>query len=186
MIYSDEIAKKAYRMIDKKASSNSVIQGISGAAGFPFTLITDGAVILTHYSTLLNEIRALYDRKPLNEDVVSAILKGASGELLFDLVFDKVLGNIPLIGMYFNAVCAKTMTWRLGILFTMMSSLGEEMNESDVKNTMILIRQVFPQSDTFKFKQPNYNTFVKLINSINEDHVDVYRSKVLLALEAFE
>lgn len=117
----EALAKKAYELINEKASSNILIQGLTGLMGFPFTLIADGAVIFTHYGTLLNEIRSMYGRSPVSEAVVGTIVKGISSELLFDVVADKVLGQVPLIGIYFNAICAKTMTWRLGILFTMLS-----------------------------------------------------------------
>lgn len=183
---SRQLSKKAYLMIDRKASSNSLIQGLSGIAGFPLTLAVDGAVVLTHYTPLLNEIRALYDRNPVNEDVLMPIIKGASNEILFDLVADKALGSIPLVGIYFNAICAKTMTWRLGILFSMMASRGENMLEDDVKNTMKLIRHVFPQSETFKFKKPNYISFEKLLTSVHENSESVYQDKVESALKMFD
>lgn len=51
-----ELAKKSYEIINDKAGSNIVIQGLSGVLGFPFTLLADGAVIFTHYGTMLNEI----------------------------------------------------------------------------------------------------------------------------------
>lgn len=51
------LARKAYEIINAKAASNITIQGLSGVLGFPFTVIADGAVIFTHYGTMLNEIR---------------------------------------------------------------------------------------------------------------------------------
>ena len=104
------LSKKAYEIINEKASSNIAIQGLSGVLGFPFTLLADGAVIFTHYGTMLNEIRTLYGRTPVSEAVVSTIVKGISSELIFDIVADKFLGQVPLVGIYFNAICAKTMT----------------------------------------------------------------------------
>lgn len=180
-----ELARKAYMIINEKASSNVVIQGMSGILGFPFTLIADGAVVFTHYGTMLNEIRSLYHRMPVNEDVLNSIVKGISSELLFDIVADKILGNVPLIGIYFNAICAKAMTWRLGILFTMLSSRGEEISDKTVGETTKLIRSIFPQNDTFKFKQPDYKTFEKLIISVEGDSVEQYNDKVKKALSAF-
>ena len=60
------LAKKAYEIINEKAGSNIVIQGLSGIMGFPFTLLADGAVIFTHYGAVLNEIRSLYGRTPVS------------------------------------------------------------------------------------------------------------------------
>ena len=135
---------------------------------------------------MLNEIRELYGRTPVSEAVVSSIVKGISSELLFDVVADKVLGQVPLLGIYFNAICAKTMTWRLGILFTMLSARGEAIDDSTVQDTTKMIRLVFPQADAFSFKQPTYQTFVKLITSVAGNSMEQFNNKVQKALEAFE
>lgn len=181
-----ELAKKSYEIINDKAGSNIVIQGLSGVLGFPFTLLADGAVIFTHYGTMLNEIRSLYGRSPVSENVVSSIIKGISNELIFDVVADKFLGNVPLVGIYFNAICAKTMTWRLGILFTMLSARGEAIDENAVAETTRLIRMVFPQTDAFKFQQPTYGNFEKLVISVSGDTMKEFEQKVTKALSIFE
>lgn len=179
-------AKKAYESINEKASSNIVIQGLSGVLGFPFTLLADGTVIFTHYGTLLNEIRSLYGRTPVSENVVTTIVKGISSELLFDIVADKFLGQIPLVGIYFNAICAKTMTWRLGILFTLLSARGEAIDDKIVQDTTKLIRMVFPQQDAFKFQQPTYSTFEKLVMSVTDNSMEQFSQKINKALDVFE
>lgn len=179
------LAKKAYEIINEKAGSNIVIQGLSGVLGFPFTLLADGAVIFTHYGAMLNEIRSLYGRTPVNESVVNSIVKGISSELIFDVVADKFLGNVPLVGIYFNAICAKTMTWRLGILFTMLSARGEAIDNYTVQDTTKLIRLVFPQTDAFKFQQPTYQTFENLITSVSDNSMEQFNNKVAKALDVF-
>lgn len=180
------LAKKSYEIINEKASSNIAIQGLSGVLGFPFTLLADGAVIFTHYGTMLNEIRSLYNRTPVSEAVVSSIVKGISSELIFDIVADKFLGQMPLIGIYFNAICAKTMTWRLGILFTMLAARGEAIDDATVQDTTKLIRMVFPQTDALKFQQPTYKTFEKLIISVADNSIEQFNNKISRALEAFD
>ena len=180
------LAKKAYEIINEKAGSNIVIQGLSGIMGFPFTLLADGAVIFTHYGAMLNEIRSLYGRTPVSEAVVTSIVKGISSELIFDVVADKFLGQVPLVGIYFNAICAKTMTWRLGILFTMLSARGEAIDDYTVQDTTKLIRLVFPQTDAFKFQQPTYPTFEKLILSVKGNSMEQFNQKVMKALEVFD
>jgi len=180
------LAKKAYEIINEKASSNIVIQGLSGVLGFPFTIMADGAVVFTHYGTMLNEIRSLYGRTPVSEAVLSSIIKGISSELIFDIVADKFLGQMPLVGIYFNAICAKTMTWRLGILFTMLSARGERIDDYTVEDTTKLIRLVFPQTDAFKFQQPTYPTFEKLIVSVSDNTVDQFTYKITKALDVFD
>ena len=182
----DAFAKKSYEIINQKASSNIAIQGLTGILGFPFTLIADGAVIFTHYGAMLNEIRSLYGRTPVSETVVTSIMKGISSELIFDIVADKFLGNVPLIGIYFNAICAKTMTWRLGILFTMLSARGEAIDDYTVQDTTKLIRMVFPQTDAFKFQQPTYEAFEKLVSSVTDNSMEQFCQKVSKALAAFD
>jgi hypothetical protein len=187
MVNTDtNLAKKAYEIINAKASSNIAIQGLSGVLGFPFTVLADGAVIFTHYGTMLNEIRSLYGRTPVSENIVSDIIKGISNEVIFDVVADKILGNVPLVGIYFNMICAKTMTWRLGILFTMLSARGEAIDNNSVQNTTKLIRLVFPQTDAFKFEQPTYPTFEKLVVSVTGNSMEQFNQKVTKALDVFD
>lgn len=137
------------------------------------------------FKAVLNEIRSLYGRTPVNESVVTSIVKGISSELIFDIVADKFLGQVPLIGIYFNAICAKTMTWRLGILFTMLSARGEAIDDNAVQDTTRLIRSVFPQTDAFKFQQPTYPTFEKLIVSVSNNSMKQFNQKITKALDVF-
>ena len=90
---------------------------------------------------------------------VVKLLPGLSEELLFDLIGDKILGNVPFVGIYFNAVCAKTLTWRLGILFAKLSMAGEDISVEDASAVLATIREYFPHDDTFKFRQPSYDSF---------------------------
>jgi hypothetical protein len=46
---SKQLARSAYAVIKDTAGSNSFIQGLTRAVGFPFNLIVDGAVLFTHY-----------------------------------------------------------------------------------------------------------------------------------------
>ncbi len=153
-----------YKLIEEKANSNTLVQGLTGLVGFPLTLIADGAVVFTHYGAMLNEIRALKGYGPVTADVIKPIVTSISGEILFDLVADKVLGQIPLIGVYFNVICAKTMTWRLGILFAMLAKRGEGLSGDDMTMLARRIRMRFPQSDAITFKQPDYGVFETLMS----------------------
>ena len=78
------------------------------------------------------------------------------------------------------------MTWRLGILFTMLSARGETIDEYTIEDTTKLIRLVFPQTDAFKFQQPTYPTFEKLIVSVADNSVAQFSNKVTKALEVFD
>lgn len=102
------------------------------------------------------------------------------------MVADKFLGNVPLVGIYFNAICAKTMTWRLGILFTMLSARGESIDENAVAETTKLIRMVFPQTDAFRFQQPTYQSFEKLVISVSGNTMKQFEQKVTKALSVFD
>jgi hypothetical protein len=175
---SVEFAENAYRIIQKKAEDNTVVQSISGIFGFPWTIGTDIAVIPTIYFPLWERIRELYLRKQIESDVAGSIIKGTLSEIFVDIALDKFLGNVPLIGIYFNAICAKMMTWRLGILFTMLSARGEEVDVTIVRDCMVLIRLVFPQKDMFTFVTPNQEHFIKLITGMSDITQDDFKEKV--------
>lgn len=182
----DEILR-TYQIIEETANSDAVIEAISGFLGFPFTLIADGTTVLTNYVPMLNKIRALYDKEPWTLSSFGPVFKALSNELLFDVLFDKVLGNVPLVGIYFNYICAKSLTWRLGMLCAMCSCLDADINDIEIlKKTVILIREVFPQKSVFSFSAPDYGTFKKLMTSLVNNSEDVFRNKIAQALTAFE
>lgn len=177
-------AKRVYDLIQAKSTSNEAMQGISGALGFPFTLIADAGVVFTHYGPMLNEIRAIYGRSKVSSEIVGPILSGCKSEILADILLDKVIGQIPLIGIGANIMCAKTMTWRLGLLFAMLSSRGEEISAASAARTTRLIREVFPQGNMFKFKTPSLTVVEKLLDSVADEPIEVFDDKVMRILEA--
>jgi hypothetical protein len=173
-----EFAERAYQIIQKKAEDNTVAQSLSGIFGWPITIGTDIAVIPLIYVPLWERIRELYLRKQVDSEVAGSIIKGTLSEIFVDIALDKILGNVPLIGIYFNAICAKMMTWRLGILFTMLSARGDEVDATIVRDCMMLIRMIFPQNDMFKFTTPNKEHFLKLITSVSDIPQDDFNQKV--------
>ena len=175
-----------YKMINSKANSNAFIQGISGIAGFPATIAVDAAVLFTHYEPMINDIRKLYGRSVLCGKDISPVLSGLFKEILLDIAVDKVLGYIPVAGIYFNAISAKALTWRLGMLVTIISSRGEEFTQDNLSNVIKLIRNITPQTDMFKFTKPNYEAFKKIVFSISNDDMTTFEDKLKTALEAFE
>ncbi len=158
---------RAYAVIASKANANSITQALSGVAGFPFTIAADVVVIPTIYMPLWNEIRRIYFQPPLDTMALGSIVGKIMPEILTDLTMDKILGNVPFLGIYFNAICAKAMTWRLGTLFTFLSSCGSDIPEDCVQKSMILIRKAFPQNDMFKFQTPDMMRFIRLVTSVS-------------------
>ncbi|MGM9937300.1 MAG: hypothetical protein ACI38A_08145 [Candidatus Ornithomonoglobus sp.] len=151
--------EKAYKIIKSRANSNSFIQALSGMAGFPTTLAVDGMVIFTHYGPMLNEIRSIYGQEPLDKSATAPMLCSLSKEILVDMTVDKILGQIPVAGIYFNAICAKTLTWRLGILCTLISSRGVEFSYANLKDEIGAVRSLTSQSDMLHFVTPSYEDF---------------------------
>ena len=187
MTNTKDLTLQSYNIINSTANSNVVLQGLSGFFGFPTTIIADGVTIFTHYAPMLDKIRILYGREPLSKEVLVPMLKKITSELIFDLVFDKAAGQIPIAGIYFNAICAKALTWRLGILFTICSSLENDItNTETLSKTIALIRNVFPQKDIFKFTKPDYNTYKKIMSSIANDKQEAFTDKLNEALKAIE
>jgi hypothetical protein len=173
-----DLAEQAYNIIRKKSEDNTIAQSLSGIFGWPITIGTDIAVIPMIYVPLWDKLRELFSRSNVAHDAATNVIKGILSEIFVDIAFDKFMGNIPLVGIYFNAICAKTMTWRLGTLFTMLAARGEEVEGMGVKETMALIRKVFPQSDMFKFITPEKEKFLKLVNGITNLNQEDYNRKV--------
>lgn len=103
-------ARLAYDTISAKASTNTVIQSLTGIFGFPFTIGADVAVIPLIYTPLCNDLRRLYGHPEIPSGAVKTLIPQILPEIFRDLAFDKILGSIPLIGVYFNAICAKAFT----------------------------------------------------------------------------
>lgn len=179
-------SSRAYEIIEKKAGSNLAMQGLSGALGFPFTVIADVGVIFTHYGPMINDIRRIYGLNETDAKALRPVVEGCSEEILSDFVFDKIGGQIPIIGIPFNMMCAKAMTWRLGILFTMLSARGQDINKSNVKNAAVLIRKLFPNKKTFSFSKPSVVIFEKLVNTFENESVDDFDSKIVKILDGLE
>ena len=170
--------RQVYDLIQSIASSNEVVQGISGALGFPFTLIADAGVIVTHYGAMLNRIRAIYGRSPVSREVVKPIFDGCKTEILADILVDKLLGQIPLLGIAANIMCAKTMTWRLGILFGMLAARGEEISAESAGNAMRAIRSLFPQKSMVFFTTPSIGMVEQLLGKFEDCTHEDFDAKV--------
>lgn len=162
----DNLEDKIYELIDSNSQTNILMQGVSGLLGWPWTLAADVGVVFTHYGPMLNSIRLMYGRSEMNLDAITPIIQGCSKELISDLILDKAVGQIPVIGFGANIICAKAMTWRLGILFAMLSSRGESINVDNVKYATRLIREVFPQKSSLRFEKPSKNDIHILLQRI--------------------
>lgn len=177
-------AMQIYDYIQSKASSNEFMQGVSGFLGFPWTLIADAGVIITHYGPMLNNIRAAYGRSSVSSDVIVPIINGCKSEILADIIMDKIIGQIPIVGIASNVMCAKTMTWRLGLLFGMLSACGERITAENAKNAMRVIRMAFPQKNMFTFSTPSPETVEKLLTKFEDCSEEEFGNKVGQILDA--
>jgi len=175
---------QVYDIISSKAGSNTAMQALSGLMGFPFTAIMDISVFFTHYGPMLNDIRTIYGKPPIEKGDLKHIIKACREELLADMVLDKLIGNIPLLGLPANMICAKAMTWRLGLLFGMLSARGEELDPDNVLLSVRLIRTLFPQADSMLFKKPSAVIVEKLLNGVEDVDTTTFSMKVNQALDA--
>lgn len=175
---------RVYDIIEKKVGSNVAMQGLSGLAGFPFTAIADVTVFFTHYGPMLNEVRAVYGRAPIGSEAFGPVIKGCKQELLADMLLDKLVGNLPLIGLPANMICAKAMTWRLGILFGMLAARGEEVDQQNVANAVHLIRELFPQKNSLMFQKPSAAIVEKLLKAVDGDSLESFNQKITNILDA--
>lgn len=161
-------AELVYEKTRRLATGNLIAQGASGFFGFAANLLVDAAAI-PFYADLWNQIRDVYGKGSITADAAKAYLQPNLGFLAQDLLWDKVVGSIPIIGVPFNIVFAKALTWRLGAWFGLLSAIG---NEDDVDSltevTMQLTREVFPSSHSvFDFTAPDRDVFVTFIASVD-------------------
>ena len=184
MYNTEEKANAAYHEISKKANSNQWLQGLSGVLGFPFTTAADVGVMFTHYGPMFNNIRAIYGHSDVSIKTAGVLTKNIAHELVIDFVADKVMGNIPLVGIYFNAVCAKALSWRLGVLFAMLSARGEEIDQEIVADAVYVIRKIFPKS-AFGFDPPDRMEFIKIIASSTDKSEAEFTDKIQKAKAIF-
>lgn len=179
----DKNIEKIYEIIDTEADNNVSMQGLSGLLGFPFTLLTDIGVVFVHYGPMFNKIRGVYGFDEVGAEVLGPIIKGYSSEIIQDMVLDKIIGQIPVIGIGANIICAKAMTWRLGILFGMLSISGCSINESSVKECAKLIREIFPQKDLLTFKKPQPEIVEKILKTVEGDNSEAFKHDIETMLD---
>ncbi|MBR6619569.1 MAG: hypothetical protein IKK85_04440 [Clostridia bacterium] len=182
----EKVFDMVYKAVGRKATSNTFIQSISGIVGCPATLFVDGLVIFTHYEPMINDIRDLYGRTRISSKDFSSVASCLFKEILVDIAIDKVMGQIPVAGIYFNAISAQALTWRLGMVTTILSARGDTLNNESVSDVVRLVRCLTQQTDMFKFTKPDYETFKKIVLSVDSNDHFTFNSKVKTALKAFE
>lgn len=163
MVDTTIAANAAYDLVNSKASNNSLIQGVSGAFGLLATLPVDALSLPMIYGAMWNDIRQLYGHPVADWAETGTVLKSVIPEIVADVVLDKVMGNVPVVGIYFNAICAKMMTWRLGTLFAVLAARGPELLSADVRGAIALVRESLPKSGVFTFNTPDRALFVRLV-----------------------
>ncbi|HEX8242434.1 MAG TPA: hypothetical protein VF541_03015 [Longimicrobium sp.] len=181
-------AAAVYDRTKRFADRNAWVQAGSGLFGLGTNLIVDVAAI-PYYADLWNDIRNLYGRGKISIDAAGAYIRPNVGFLLADLLYDKVLGSIPLLGIPFNYVCAKALTWRLGAWFGVLAALGEEGNpkETLVRSTMQLAMQFFPANKSLlSFEEPHKQRFVSFIAALDGLTYAETESRVNDALNVLE
>jgi hypothetical protein len=178
-------AEQVYEKTRSLATGNLLAQGASGFFGFAATLVVDAAAI-PFYADLWNRIRAVYGKGEITVEATKAYLRPNLGFLAQDLLWDKVVGSIPIIGIPFNIAFAKALTWRLGAWFGLLSALaGDEDVEELTRATLQLTREVFPSSrSVFDFAAPDRDVFVSFIASVDGLTTDEARDRTRAALDA--
>jgi hypothetical protein len=177
-------AQQVYDRTSRLATGNVVAQGASGFFGFAANLLVDAAAI-PFYAQLWSEIRGIYGKGEITAEAAKAYLKPNIGFLAQDLIWDKIVGSIPIIGVPFNIVFAKALTWRLGAWFGFLSAIdGEEDDAALTETTLRLVREIFPSSrSTFDFTAPDRDVFVEFIASIDGLTTDEVHDRTKAALD---
>jgi len=182
----EKLIVSSYNIINDTANNNIVLQSISGMLGFPFTIIADGAVIFTHYAPMISRIQTVFNREPLTQDMLMPIFKSISSDLILDIAVDKFAGQLPVLGIYFNAICAKALTWRIGILFAILACIDEIPETEKISRIASFIRLIFPQSEIFKFVKPDFQKYKRIMGNVLHDSDTGFFDKVQEAINIFD
>jgi hypothetical protein len=162
-------AAKVYEKTRALANGNAIAQGASGLIGGGVNLLVDAAAI-PFYIELWNEIRRIYGRGEVTLDAAQEYLRPNLAFLVQDLVWDKAVGSIPIIGIPFNIAFGKALTWRLGAWFGLLAALGAEGNGNHElsQSTLSLVKQVFPsEGSLFSWNAPDHEVFIAFISSVD-------------------
>lgn len=184
----EERAEKAYTKTDDLATFNIWAQGVSGFFGIGVNWIVDLGVIPL-YTDLWNDIRSIYGKGKITLHAAKEYLKPNMGFLLRDLIWDKGMGSIPILGIPYNVAFARAMTWRLGTWFGMLAAIGDgstsvnDLKGEITRNSMALTREMFPSvGDVFDFKTPEKEVFISFVSSLDglTPNVAIKRSRAAL------
>ncbi|WP_214405900.1 hypothetical protein [Pseudonocardia lacus] len=163
-----ERAARVYEKTRTVANGNAIAQGASGLFGGGVNLLVDAAAI-PFYVDLWNEIRRIYGRGEITLQAAQEYLKPNVAFLVQDLVWDKAIGSIPIIGIPFNIAFGKALTWRLGAWFGMLAALGSDGGDTELtQSTLALVKLVFPaDGGVFNWSAPDHEVFVAFISSVD-------------------
>lgn len=168
---AEERARLVYLKTAQLATTNMTAQGLSGLVGMGVNLVVDVAAA-PFYVRHWNAIRAIYGKGAISLEGAGAYLRPNLGFIVEDIVFDKALGSIPVVGAYFNAAFAKALTWRLGAWFGVLCALGDEeeqVSELLTRASLQLTREMFAADigsfNTLRFPTPDEEAFIRFIAS---------------------
>ena len=162
-------AEKVYEKTRTLANGNAIAQGASGLFGGGVNLLVDAAAV-PFYVELWNDVRRVYGRGEITMDAAGEYLRPNLSFLVQDLVWDKAVGSIPIIGIPFNIAFGKALTWRLGAWFGLLAALGDDSdgNAELTRSTLSLVKQVFPaEGSLFSWNAPDREVFVAFISSVD-------------------
>lgn len=179
-------AHRVYDIVESYAVGNSIGQAISGFFGTFVSWTADGAALYL-YLRMWNSIREVYGKDALGAGKAFEYIRPAIAIIIGDLVADKFLGDLPLIGAPVNFVLARITTWRLGVVFGMVSAISDD--DAVIAQTVArLIPELFPAKGILGgiFQTPNRDVFIRAIASVDgitKEQVEERVEKILSGLE---
>ena len=178
-------ATQVYERTRTLANGNAIAQGASGLFGGGLNLLVDAAAI-PFYAELWTDVRRIYGHGEITRQAAQDYLRPNLSFIVQDLVWDKAVGSIPIIGIPFNIAFGKALTWRLGAWFGMLAALGAASGDAELgQSTLALVKQVFPaDGSVFTFSAPDREVFVAFISSVDGLTEDEARSRTDAALRA--
>jgi hypothetical protein len=166
-------AKKVYNITQKLSNPNALAQAGSGIIGMGLNVLVD-LFVLPLYAKMWDDIREVYGHGVITKKAAIAYLKPNINYIAHDLLFDKICGTVPLVGISFNYIYAKALTWRLGAWFGLLSALAKANGTDNIPDELLtkcsfdLVRKFFPRENIefFEFKEPDKDEFIEFIANL--------------------
>jgi hypothetical protein len=170
-------AARVYSIINDYTRGNMFIQGLAGLFGSGVPVITDVAAVGL-YAVMWSDINSVYGHKAkFGWSELWTMIKGSWLVFAADIGVDKLIEQIPVLGIPSNVLAAKILTWRIGYYLGVISALGAYAGTAKQGENAKLIAEysstIFPRS-VFTLSSPDQQVFIETLAQVEVEGGDSY------------